>query len=157
MLIFRVAALEKLVDLRHRVLRAGMPRESAIFPGDELPTSLHVGMFDDDRAVCCATFHEQPWERQPAWQLRGMATDPAWQGRGLGRRLLRGAEAELLVREPDRLQLWCNARIGAVRFYQSMGWRIVSDLFEVPTAGSHFRMTKRLLLPLPGVPGEGAG
>ena len=41
-------------------------------------------------------------------------------------------------------QLWCNARTPAVGFYQRMGWAVVSDVFEIPTAGPHVRMTKRL-------------
>jgi hypothetical protein len=42
--------------------------------------------------------------------------------------------------------LWCNARrtIPAAGFYQKQGWTIVSDIFEIPTAGPHVKMSKRL-------------
>ena len=29
------------LDLRHVILRPGLPRETAIFPGDDAPTSRH--------------------------------------------------------------------------------------------------------------------
>ena len=47
---------------------------------------------------------------------------------------------EDIARSPDV----SNARIAAVPFYQSMGWKIVSELFDIPTAGMHHRMIKRM-------------
>ena len=40
--------------------------------------------------------------------------------------------------------LWCNARTPAVGFYENMRWRVVSAPFEIPTAGPHVKMVKRL-------------
>src|SRR4051794_31962788 len=37
----RRASPEEIVDLRWRILRAGLPRAEAIFAGDELATSFH--------------------------------------------------------------------------------------------------------------------
>jgi GNAT superfamily N-acetyltransferase len=144
-ILVRPATAGELIDLRHRVLRAGLPRDAAVFPGDELPTSIHVGAFDPaGSAVCCATFHRSQWEDAPAWQLRGMATDDGYRGRGVGAVVLQLAE-ELARSDPAGIrQLWCNARIAAVPFYRRAGWTAVSEAFEIPTAGIHFRMTKRL-------------
>jgi GNAT superfamily N-acetyltransferase len=133
----------KLIDLRQRVLRVGLPRDEALFQGDDLPTSRHFGAFDESRAVCCATFHRVDYENEPAWRLRGMATDEPFRGKGVGREVLYFAEDVLRKEKPIRL-LWCNARLVAVPFYQGLGWRIVSDLFDIPTAGPHHRMIKRL-------------
>ena len=47
------------------------------------------------------------------------------------------------ARSPVRL-FWCNARVPALRFYQRHGWRIVSDQFDIPTAGPHRKLVKRL-------------
>jgi len=80
---------------------------------------------------------------QPAWQLRGMATDSELRGRGVGRALLLVAEKTIIERSDVRL-LWCNARLDAVVFYEKQGWRSVSEVFEVSTAGPHRKMTKRL-------------
>ena len=87
--------------------------------------------------------HPSTWDGAPAWQLRGMATDPAFRATGVGRAMLLYLE-RLLAAESDVRQLWCNARTPARGFYERLGWRVVSDVFEIPTAGPHVRMTKRL-------------
>ena len=47
---------------------------------------------------------------------------------------------------PVRL-FWCNARVPALAFYQRQGWQIMSEQFDIPTAGPHRKMTKRLYSP----------
>ena len=140
-IVIRRAAVGELIGLRHAVLRAGLPRETAIFPGDDASTSRHYGAFRGDELQCCATLHASTWEGEPAYQLRGMATAPAAQRSGIGRRVMRWLEDELRA-DGAPLLLWCNARVPAVGFYLGMGWRVVSEPFEVPTAGPHVRMVK---------------
>ena len=140
----RRARVEELISLRHEVLRHGLPRDAAIFDGDDAPTSRHYGAFDNGTAVGCATLMLNQWDGEPAWQVRGMATDERFRGRGLGAALLRMAEAELLgERSPVRV-LWCNARVPAIRFYEKLGWAVRCEPFDIPTAGPHVKMTKRL-------------
>jgi GNAT superfamily N-acetyltransferase len=143
-LAIRRAAAAELVDLRHIVLRQGLPREEAMFAGDELPTSRHYGAFQGDRCVACATLHLNEWQGAPAWQLRGMATDPSVRGKGIGRALLAFMDRDLLADDAPVRQLWCNARTPAAGFYQALGWTICSDVFDIPTAGPHYRMARRL-------------
>lgn len=143
----RRAAPAEVVDLRHAVLREGLPRQEAVFPGDDAPSSRHYGAFRGDEILCCATLHASRWEGEPAWQLRGMATVPQARGRGLGRLVLESMERDLRdsAREAATpLLLWCNARVPAVAFYRRMGWEVVSEPFEIPTAGPHVRMVRRL-------------
>ncbi len=143
-LVMRRADVAEIVDLRHRVLRKGLPREEAVFEGDELADNWHFGAFDEvDHAVCCATFHRSQWNGRAAWQLRGMATDAAYRNKGVGRAVLGFAESILLVESPIRV-LWCNGRIKAIQFYESLGWKIASELFDIPTAGPHYKMVKEL-------------
>jgi GNAT superfamily N-acetyltransferase len=139
-IVVRPAELQEVVDLRHAVLRQGLPRAEAIFPGDEAPTSRHYGAFRDEVAVGCATLHASEWEGKPAWQLRGMATSPEFRRQGLGKIILEEMEAEL----GSGAMLWCNARVPYVPFYRAMGWHMVSEPFEIPTAGPHVKMVKRL-------------
>jgi GNAT superfamily N-acetyltransferase len=141
----RRGSLEEIVDLRHVALRAGLPREAAIFDGDHDASTRHYAAFGGPgmRVVGCATLHLNSWNGQPAWQLRGMATDPSVRGTGVGRRLLEFAERDL-ADAPAVQQLWCNARVPAVGFYQRAGWVVASEVFDIPTAGPHVRMTKRL-------------
>ena len=143
----RLATADEVIDLRHAVLRAGLPRETAVFPGDDHPDARHVvAVAPDGRVVGCVTVHPGNWDGRPAWQLRGMATDPAYRGRGVGAAMLDVLEAVLLA-EFDVRQLWCNARVPAAGFYQHFGWAIVSGRFDIPTAGPHVRMTKTLKPP----------
>lgn len=122
-----------------------------MFDGDDAPTSRHGAGFCDGVAVGCATFHLNQWEAEPAWQLRGMATLPEYRGKGIGRAVLAMIEADLEA-QPGETHggadvgplLWCNARVPAVEFYRRLGWRVVSGEFEIPTAGPHVKMIKRL-------------
>lgn len=114
-----------------------------MFPGDDASTSRHYGAFRGTVVLCCATLHSSEWAGEPAFQLRGMATAPEARRTGLGRRVMDLMEQDLRARG-DVLLLWCNARVPAVEFYRSMGWKVVSDQFEIPTAGPHFKMVKRL-------------
>ena len=145
-IVVRKASLDELLDLRHEVLRHGLPRVEAVFPGDEAPTARHYGAFRDAQVVCCATLHANQWENEPAWQLRGMATAPGARRQGFGRRVMVFIEQDLRAGAHGTTPalLWCNARVPAVAFYREMGWRVVSDVFEIPTAGPHVRMLKRL-------------
>ena len=148
----RRADWAEIVDLRHEILRAGLPRSEAIFPGDELSSSRHYGAFvtlavqdgSAPRTVGCATFHASQWQGEPAWQLRGMASALDYRGTGLGRRLLSRADEDVLADPNASRLLWCNARVPAVGFYRLLGWDVVSDVFEIPTAGPHVKMVRRI-------------
>jgi GNAT superfamily N-acetyltransferase len=134
--------LEQIIDLRQAVLRQGLPRQAAYFEGDRADGARHYGAFDDGQLVGCATVHLNTWEGRPAWQLRGMAITPTHQFRGIGREILAFVETDLAATPVH--QLWCNARVPAAPFYQKLGWTIVSAPFEIPTAGPHVKMTRRL-------------
>ena len=130
------------IDLRHAVLREGLPRETAVFPGDDDPNARHYGAFENGRLIGCVTLHPSKWQALPAFQLRGMAVVPDLRSRGIGAAMIEFLERDLND-NPVR-QLWCNARVPAANFYRRLGWQIVSEIFEIPTAGPHVRMTKRL-------------
>jgi GNAT superfamily N-acetyltransferase len=143
-IVIRDAHGAELVDLRHKVLRAGLPREEGIFKEDDWPTTLHAGAFAGERNVGCATMMREAYKGQPAYRLRGMAVDPDFHRHGIGRRLLDLLETR--VRETEHTSLlWCNARTPAVPFYKSMGWKVVSEEFDIPTAGPHFVMVKEMV------------
>jgi GNAT superfamily N-acetyltransferase len=137
----------EIIHLRHRVLRPGRSRATAHFEGDDDPTTLHFAVFDDEGGgspICCVSLMRADLDGNPAWQLRGMATDPRHQGRGGGKKLLRFVEGALAeLPEAPRI-LWCNARMAASGFYASQGWEFISPEFDVPDVGPHRKMRKRL-------------
>jgi N-acetylglutamate synthase-like GNAT family acetyltransferase len=134
--------VEEIVDLRYRVLRAGLPRDAAYFPGDRDATTVHLAAKSDGKIIGCATVLVNEWDGQRACQLRGMAIDPDWQGKRIGRRLL--DEIHQTARGAGVQILWANARVPAAEFYRKHGWEIVSEEFEIPTAGPHYKMIRRL-------------
>lgn len=133
--------VEAVIDLRHRILRDGLARESALFEGDRDATSAHWAALDGQAIVGCVTLHASRWDDRPAWQLRGMAVAPGCQKSGIGRALLAAVDRHVEGNGNKRV-LWCNARVPAAGFYQKHGWKIVSEVFEIPTAGPHVRMVK---------------
>lgn len=131
------------LDLRHRVLRQGLPWESAVFEGDEEPTAVHLGAFDGDAMVGCVTLIQREWQGEPAWQMRGMAVDESARGTGVGTALLDAVDQVVASSDFSTLN-WCNARLVAKGFYERHGWKVESELFDIPTAGPHHKMSKRL-------------
>ena len=55
-----------------------------------------------------------------------------------------GAAAEAFVHEQGGRVAWFNARRAAEGFYAHMGYRTVSEEFDVPGIGPHVVMEKRL-------------
>lgn len=139
--IIRAARAEELIELRHRILRADLPRSEAIFACDADPTSFHVAAELQGKIVGCATIQQDPYHGNPAWRLRGMAVDDHVRRRGVGQAVL-----QLIYQSVERSDyshfLWANARCPAIPFYLSEGWIIVSDVFEIPTAGPHVVMIR---------------
>jgi GNAT superfamily N-acetyltransferase len=142
-------SVDVILDLRHRLLRAGMPAEAAQFPGDDDSLTWHFGLFcplspdENVPLISCASFMLNSHKDEPAWQLRGMATDSSHQGRGFGAKLLACAETSILKNSNVRL-FWCNARVPAIPFYERQGWIADSEVFDIPTAGPHRRMFKNV-------------
>jgi GNAT superfamily N-acetyltransferase len=141
-----ITAAETLA-IRWPILRPGFPQETAIFPGDDLPSTCHFGAFDDSaRLVGVASIYLAPLSDFPFpeshFQLRGMATLPNVRGAGYGAALVQACvEASQTA---GGTLIWCNARTSAAPFYQKHGWQILGDEFDIPTVGPHYRMARQL-------------
>lgn len=125
--------------LRERVLLPGTARTHLHYDDDASPDARHYAVWVDGTVVCCATLLPSEWDGRPAYQLRGMATDPALARRGLGQALLAFIAGDV-ARMPESPPLWCHAREAAVPFYERAGWRCVSPLFDIPGVGPHRTM-----------------
>ncbi len=133
----RRCSVDAILDLRHAVLRAGRPRATAHFDGDDLPTTWHVGAFRGDRAVGCMSLFQCGHDALDgtAWQLRGMAVADDARREGIASAVLaHGLQGQ------DASTWWCNARVSAVPFYATHGWTLASDRFDIPGVGPHHRM-----------------
>ncbi|MGB4400650.1 MAG: GNAT family N-acetyltransferase [Daejeonella sp.] len=131
-------------DLRSSELRSGLDRNLCGFVGDDDEGSFHVGYFLDTELMSIATFHRQPREGFPGagYQLRGMVTHPDYRGRGIGNQLLNFSIVYLKGQGTN--YIWCNARKKACKFYQDIGFEIISKEFELPGIGPHREMYLRI-------------
>lgn len=142
----RQITAEEVIPLRLEVLRPGLPRETAIFEGDELGSTTHWGAFTDEgQLVSIATVLRapKPGNQRPAWQIRGMATSPSVRGDGYGTAVVQSIVTYVQEREPEGV-IWCNAREGAVQFYRGLKFRTEGAKFEIPGVGPHIVMVRKL-------------
>lgn len=127
---------EATYPLRSRILRPGQPLEANHYPMDTL--GVHFGLFDGARLISVVTAHPEDNARFPGqghWRIRGMATEEGLQGRGLGLKVL----LHLLAwgRARGIPLFWCNAREKAISFYERQGFKVESELFDLPKIGPH--------------------
>jgi len=134
--------------LRLEVLRAGMVNQTVHFDGDDDPTTIHLGAFDQDQNnVGVSTWMQRPFplaEEHKALQLRGMATAVNVQGKGIGALLLVVGQSH--GREIGAHLIWANARDAALNFYNRHGYSTVGEGFiETVTQLPHHKVVKYLV------------
>lgn len=134
----RFIPVEEVLAIRNEVLREGrLTLDECRFPGDEAEGSFHLGYFDGEELACIASFHHKQYGeyKGKAYQLRGMATLANYRGKGFGNQLVNFAITYMRGQKVN--YVWCNARKIAIRFYQNLGFEIISDEFDVPGIGPH--------------------
>tara|TARA_R110002049_G_scaffold274391_2_gene452320 strand:+ start:1067 stop:1591 length:525 start_codon:yes stop_codon:yes gene_type:complete len=139
----RIINSEDTYSVRHPVLRAGKPIESCIFEGDELETTIHLGLFLNDKLIGVSTFlkkNNSLLSDSGQYQLRGMAILKEFQGYGFGKIILE--HGELILKNKKVKTIWCNAREVAVNFYKKTGYQTIGKPFDIKDIGKHFIMYK---------------
>ncbi len=144
MKVLRISARDT-YPIRQQMLRPGRPLSECAFQGDDEDQTFHLGAFVENKLVSVASFY---FDRHPdidgpyQYRLRGMATLPDFQRRGLSSELLRMAFPIIKQNQCDIL--WCNAREAAVPFYEQVGFKKLSEVFDIPGIGPHVLMMKNL-------------
>jgi predicted N-acetyltransferase YhbS len=136
---------DKIRPLRHSELRKGQDFSTTSYLRDNKESTFHMASILDSKIVTCATFYPEKSKKSNAvksYRLRGMATDSNFQRKGYARELMRVAFLELKSKGADFL--WCNARLGALDFYKSVGFKIKGDLFDIENIGLHYYMYKEI-------------
>jgi GNAT superfamily N-acetyltransferase len=130
--------------LRQRILRPHQTLAELVHAGDDAPDTLHVGAFIGAQLVGVASIHREapPGAVGEMWRLRGMAVEASERRRGCGRALVAACLAH--ATRHGGTVVWCNARIGALAFYQSLGFSISGNPFELPKIGVHYFMSRSL-------------
>lgn len=135
----REVTAEATRPIRREVLKPGLPESEVHLPGDEHPSTFHLGAFEADCLVGVATFIPEACPVGGGdcdWRLRGMATLAPVRDRGIGGRLLDAGIAK--AAQLGGVRVWCNGRTSARRFYERHGFIAVGDEFESPYTGPHF-------------------
>lgn len=130
---------EDVLAIRNEVLREGkLTLDECRFTTDKTEGAFHLGYFADEKLVCIASFHIQKYGEYSGtgYQLRGMATIESYRGRGIGNQVLNFAIVYLRGQKAN--YIWCNARKNALKFYQNMGFELISSEFELPNIGPHY-------------------
>ena len=136
---------EKIRPLRHSELRKGQDYSTTSYLKDYEEGTFHMACIADYKIVTCATFYAQKSMKiksNNAYRLRGMATDSQLQRKGYARNLMLESFKELKKRDCD--MVWCNARLVAVDFYKSVGFKITGELFDIKGIGPHYYMYKEI-------------
>ncbi len=139
---------DDVIALRQSVLRPHLRVDEARYTADRSPDAVHFCAEDETgRVVCVATvLREAPQWRADVtkgWRIRGMATASDWRGRGAGSAVLRAVFAH--VGTSGGGLLWCNARLGAVNFYERAGMATTGEPWEEPVIGPHIVMFTNIL------------
>ena len=132
--------------LRRTILRDGTASDAVVFDGDELPTTLHLGVLLDGEIVAISTWlrrdHPDHTDRAGV-QLRGMATAPGHRGTGISAELLAAGVAR--CRAAGAQLVWARARVTALSFYLRHGFDTVGEDYIDSTTGLAHHDIIRLL------------
>ena len=130
-------------ELRKKVLWPHKKLNQCSIDIDNHPDSFHLGAFCGDRLVSMGSFFKQEnklFNNQLQYRLRAMATDNNYRNIGSGSKLIKKS-FEILKKKKIEI-LWCDARLIAVDFYKKNGFKISSNIFEIPIIGPHYVMKK---------------
>ena len=132
---------EATFSVRNPVLRPNLPVESCRFEGDQLPSTVHLGYFDQEKLVGIVSVFEKAnanWPNSSQIQIRGMAVLEDFQKQGIGEKLIQTVIKEALNNKTELI--WFNARKNAVPFYEKLGFHIYGTAFEIEGVGTHYLM-----------------
>jgi predicted GNAT family N-acyltransferase len=136
---------KKIRPLRHSELRKGQDFSTTSYLKDYEESTFHMACVVDNEIATCATFYPEKSikiKSKKSYRLRGMATDANFQRKGYASDLMAESFKELKKRNCDIV--WCNARLVAVDFYKSVGFKIIGGLFDIVGIGPHYYMYKEL-------------
>jgi predicted GNAT family N-acyltransferase len=136
---------EDIRPLRHKMLRQGKEFSTTSYDRDNEKDTFHLGVVLENNIVSCSTFYPEKSTKiksENAYRLRGMATDSRFKRKGYASNLMSESFKELKKRDCD--MVWCNARLVAVDFYKSVGFKITGELFNIEGIGPHYYMYKEI-------------
>ena len=142
----KVVAAKDIRPLRNLVLRPNLPIETTYYDLDNDIETFHLASIMDNTIISIGTFYPEndiELQTKNGYRLRGMATHPKFRRKSAATKLMK--ESFVLLKEKKCDVLWCNARLVAVEFYKSLGFKIIGKIFDIPSIGPHYKMYKSVI------------
>ena len=142
----KVVAAKDIRPLRNLVLRPNLPIETTYYDLDHDIETFHLASIMDNTIISIGTFYPEndiELQTKNGYRLRGMATHPKFRRKSAATKLMK--ESFVLLKEKKCDVLWCNARLVAVEFYKSLGFKITGKIFDIPSIGPHYKMYKSVI------------
>lgn len=141
--VIRLATVEEILNLRHKILRKGFPIEEVMFEEDPWESTRNYAIFrDDGYNIACLSLLRADWFGRETWRLRAMAVDEEYQNQGFGSMLM-----DFMFKDLKKNNLiddiWLHARTTSEAFYKRYGFITVSDVFGFGNAGLSVKMLKK--------------
>ena len=126
-------------------MRPHLTPATCIYPGDDAPTTTHLGLFIGDEHCGIVSLYGETLPDHPGtgYRFRALAVVDELRGRGLGKTLLEATER--LAQAQGAAYLWANARMTAVDFYRKAGYAVGAEEFLVEGVGPHRIVLKTFL------------
>jgi predicted GNAT family N-acyltransferase len=116
------------------------------YDGDNEKETVHLGAFEKEKLIGIVSLYRQSMPGSDdgcEWRFRNMAVIEELRGKGIGKMLMEKCIKEAIRKGAS--VLWCNARVSAEKFYEKMGMKKISDVFEVEQIGPHVQMKMDLI------------
>ena len=142
----KVVTAKDIRPLRNLVLRPKLPIETTYYDLDNDIETFHLASIMDNTIISIGTFYPEndvELQTKNGYRLRGMATHPKFRRKSAATKLMK--ESFVLLKEKKCDFLWCNARLVAVEFYKSLGFKITGKIFDIPSIGPHYKMYKSVI------------
>jgi len=142
----KVVAAKDIRPLRNLVLRPNLPIETTYYDLDNDIETFHLASIMDNTIISIGTFYPEndiELQTKNGYRLRGMATHPKFRRKSAATKLMK--KSFVLLKEKKCDVLWCNARLVAVEFYKSLGFKITGKIFDIPSIGPHYKMYKSVI------------
>ena len=142
----KVVVAKDIRPLRNLVLRPNLPIETTYYDLDNDIETFHLASIMDNTIITIGTFYPEndiELQTKNGYRLRGMATHPDYRRKSAATKLMK--KSFVLLKEKKCDVLWCNARLVAVEFYKSLGFKITGKIFDIPSIGPHYKMYKSVI------------
>lgn len=134
---------DEVIEIRHRVLKMGQPKEVCFFEGDLDEGTKHFGAFINGELVGVVTMmlkKTNNFKVHPVYRLTGLSVLAEQQDHHIGKKLVHFAEEN--ISRKGSVMIWCFARDYAVGFYKKNGYKLNVQQVVIPHIGSHRIMFK---------------